>query len=356
MANSFEKETSLITLPRIQSLEGIFFDNLMASSDVDQRSLGRFAKATNDDNPFLASMLYKILGLSVLLAKKLVRARRLRRLDTTRDTKSLQLYHHIIWMSREGLVILEQYILPMVADYVELKVLAYKLRASFYHIFVLFHNQPSINQAAIPSHNGASNKGKSVDRNSSIRKTPPFADMVDGRPMKNAGSLPPGLAPVSIPKPSASFLLPAVDYIPTASSCFTTAAALSDNLLSGSHPIRLSVKVEYAAYLYDCLHDGEGSRKLAQQAIRDVYNAQEGMDDETFEDAAELVGILGKMMKRGLNGTPSTLGQGSLGTPGIGSSVGTPSTPRPKQNGTTQPYDSMGIPPAVPSPGMQNPI
>ncbi len=133
--------------------------------------------------------------------------------------------------------------------------------------------------------------------------------------MQIPSSLPPGLAPISIPKPAASFLLPATDYIPSASSCFVTAAALADELLSGSHPLRLSVKVEYSAYLYDCLHDGEASRKLAQQSIRDVYNAQEGMDDDQFEDAAELVGILGKMMKRGLSST---------GTPGTTSGKGTP--------------------------------
>lgn len=87
------------------------------------------------------------------------------------------------------------------------------------------------------------------------------------------------------------------------------------------------MKTEYSAYLYDCLHDGEGSRRLAQVAIKDVYNAQEGMDDDMFEDAAELVGILGKMMKRGLGGAGS---QGSGSTPRAGTGNGsTPSsTPR----------------------------
>ena len=315
----------------------------MASSEVDQKFLGRFAKSTSHANPFLSAMLYKVLGLSVILSKKLVRARRLRKLDTTRDTKSLQLYHHIIWLSREGLVIIEQYILPMVPDYVELKVLAYKLRASFYHIFVLFHNQPSVNQTAIPSFTPASNKGKAPDRGS-MRISP---NSMEGRSLRNPNSLlPPGLSPVSIPKPSASFLLPAMDYIPKATSCFTAAAALSDGLLSGSHPIRLSVKTEYAAYLYDCLHDGDGSRKLAQQTIKDVYNAQEGMDDDMFEDAAELVGILGKMMKRGL-GSSATSGS----TPRAGS-VGAESTPRARNTSKSD----VHIPPAVPSPAMQNPI
>ena len=86
------------------------------------------------------------------------------------------------------------------------------------------------------------------------------------------------------------------------------------------------MKTEYSAYLYDCLHDGDGSRRIAQVAIKDVYNAQEGMDDDMFEDAAELVGILGKMMKRGLGGSGS---QGSGSTTRAGSGSTPSSTPRP---------------------------
>lgn len=314
----------------------------MASSEVDQKFLGRFAKSTSTANPFLSAMLYKVLGLSVILSKKLLRARRLRKLDTTRDTKSLQLYHHIIWLSREGLVIIEQYIVPMVEDYVELRVLAYKLRASFYHIFVLFHNQPSVNQTAIPSFTPNPDKGKAPDRRSTI----PSPNLMEGGPVRNPP--PPGLAPVSVPKPSASFLLPAINYIPMATSCFNTAAALSDDLLSGSHPIRLSVKTEYAAYMYDCLHDGEGSRKLAQQTIKDVYNAQDKIDNDRFEDAAELVGILGKMMKRGLGssgGSGSTPRGESAGTlssnPGGGTGV---------LRGDVETVPVRGGPPSRPSP------
>ena len=303
----------------------LILDKLMASSEVDQKFLGRFAKATDRSYPYLSSKLYRVLGLSVLLSKKLVRARRLRRLDTTRDTKSLQLYHHIIFLSREGLYLIEEYVLPMVDNTRThaLKVLCHKLRASFYHIFVLFHNEPSISQAAIPSYSPtAEDKGKAPIYRTSIRQSPPLSE---GGPVQNVGPLPPGLTPVSIPKPSASFLLPALNYIPRASESFDYASNLADTYLSGSHPVRLSVKTEYAAYLYDCLHDGEGSRRLAQVAIRDVYNAQEGMDDDMFEDAAELVGILGKMMKRGLGGGGS---QGSGSTPKAGTGSSPSSTPR----------------------------
>ena len=216
---------------------------------------------------------------------------------------------------------MEEYVLPMVdnATY-ELRVLSYKLRASFYHIFVLFHNQPSVHQASIPgfsqsssaSANGISSKskGKQTDRES-IRISPP-----------KPSPLPPGLAPVSIPKPSASFLLPAQNYIPLASSCFAFASSLADTHLQGSHPIRLSVKIEYSAYLYDCLHDGDASRKLAKAAVQDLYDATEGVDDEMFDDAATMLGVLGRMITRGLGKGPGARSQGSAST------SGTP-TPRP---------------------------
>lgn len=350
----------------------------MASSEVDQKFLGHFAKHTSLENPYLSSMLYKVLGLSVILSKKLLRARKLRRLDPTRDTRSVQqLYHHILWLSREGLVMMEQYILPMVGNYVELKVLSYKLRGSFYHIFVLFHNKPSINQASGPfplfpeplSPRVPGNKSKSLNRNSigrsPIRQRSPtnFGGPIGGGP--------PGLpTPVPTASNSGSFILPSIDYIPTATSCFVTAFNLADSLLPGSHPIRLSVKLEYVAYMYDCLHEKEQSRRLAKRTIADVYNAQEGMDDESFEDAAEMVGVLGKMMKRGLGVGGSGSGSGSNpgGVAGGSISQGSRSTPRVGEqgNGTatrqkqemkvTPPRGSDGMPMAVPSPGMTNPI
>jgi hypothetical protein len=126
----------------------------MASLDFDQKFLGRIAKQTEDSNPYLSKALYEILGLSVLLSRRLVRARKLRKLDTSRDTPSLAAYQHILWMSREGLSILELYVLPYAQDNQhgpECRVLSVKLRASFYHIFCLFHNQPPVTMTNMES-------------------------------------------------------------------------------------------------------------------------------------------------------------------------------------------------------------
>ncbi|EAW07700.1 protein erg27 [Aspergillus clavatus NRRL 1] len=360
----------------------------MASSEVDQKALGSFAAITSLDNPFLSAMLYRVLGLSVMLSKKLLRARRLRRLDPTRETKSLQLYHHIIWLSREGLLILEEFVLPMVEAYVELKILAYKLRASFYHIFVLFHNQPTIHSPGLPSL-----WSNSTGPSSAVRAETPSTDQgsrfsfsskpevipvpedvsVHGKGVtrRKVTQAPPGLAPVQPPKATSSFLLPVLDYTPTATACFNHAALLAEQFLPGSHPLRLSIKLEYAAYLYDCLHDLHASRSLAKQAIADVYNAQEGMDDESFEDAAEIVRILGKMVKRAGKGSsstgPSSSSAGTVRgdisqsersrTPKVRKSVSQATTmtsvsPAP----VTQSPSKAEMPPAIPNPTMLNPI
>lgn len=336
----------------------------MASSEVDQKFLARLAKDVADDNPYLSSKLYQVLGLSVMLSKKLVRARRLRKLDTTRDTPSLQLYHHILWLSREGLVIVEQYVIPMVATYTELKVLAHKLRASFYHIFVLFHNNPQATQATIPALSSetahfaapsksrsrkSSSNGKAAVRGGSKSTSP---DSPGSSPVMTGGGAvgaapPPGLRPPkTFPKPTSSFLLPATNYIPVATSCFEAAAALARDLLPGSHPIRLSVRMEQIAFVYDCLRDGELSRRMAKLAIADVYRAQEGMDDDMFEDSSAMVAVLGSMAKRGKEKEKEKPSRD-------GSRRASPSMHSESAGRTPKKAHVTGI---KPSPGMANPI
>ncbi|KAI0833063.1 14-3-3 protein [Hypoxylon sp. FL0890] len=330
----------------------------MASSEVDQKFLGRLAKAVEPNNALLASMLFKILGLSIEVAGQLVKAKKQRRLDTTRMTQSLELYFHIIWLSREGLVMLEQYVLPMVGDYVELKVLAYKLRASFYHIFVLFHNNPPVSPMGIATTPEAAaatpmplrvDKGKGVDRGETtfIPHELSRSSVQPTHPIEQGGPLPPPgfeahaqvQPPAVTPEAAAAFLLPYVDYLPTAHQYFREACALADSLLWGSHSLRLSVKTEYAAFLYECVHDREGSRKLAKDTIAEVYEASEGMDDDMFNDACELVTVLGKMMKRGLGS-------------GGGSRKPSPSAGTVSQGGES----TATVVPPVPPVGMENPI
>lgn len=313
----------------------------MASSEVDQKFLGRLAKTVEHDNPLLASVLFKILGLSINLSAQIIRARKQRRLDTTRPTPSLELYYHIIWLSREGLVLLEQYVLPMVGNYVELKVLAYKLRASFYHIFALFHNTPPVsttfssteaqNPAIIPgaapgSTPGHVDKGKGIARDDDVeaaRSSIQPTHTLEGGPV----GPPPGFGP----EPATAFLLKPGDYLPQAKQSFQEAVQLAEELLWGSHSLRLSVKTEYAAFLFECVHDEEGSRKIAADTIAEVYDAPEGIDNDMFTDACELVTVLTKMTKRGLgsNNTLRSKTQATATVPAPPSNIAPQSGPQP---------------------------
>lgn len=284
-----------------------------------------------DGLPLVPSFLFRVLGLSVILAEKLLRARKAKRLDPVRDPKARHLIHHILWLAREGLIMVEQYVLPMVGNYVELRVLSYKLKASFYHIFVLFHNEPPVNDRINRSRSGSfSLFPDPLSPRDSFKppsRQPTLRSPTTGRQRSPAISLggpvggttttrtPPGL-PLPSTNPytngtnngngTATFILPLQDYTPYASLAFREANELAERLLPGSHPVRLSVKVEYVAYVYDCLHETEASRRMARLSIRHVYEAQEGMDDDSFEDAAEMVGVLGRMMKRGLGGGGSS--------------------------------------------------
>lgn len=296
----------------------------MASSEIDQKFLGKLAKAVEPDNPLLASVLFRILGLSINLSAQLIKARKQRRQDAAQAASSLDLTYHIVWLSREGLVLLQQYVLPMVGNYVELKVLAYKLRASFYHIFVLFHNSPPIpamgpntpetSSTTAPGSSARVDKGKGIARDE------------DGSTSKGG---PVGPPPGFGPTPPTAFLMRPGDYLPEAHQYFREAVQLADELLWGSHSLRLSVKTEYAAFLYECVHDVESSRQIAKETIAEVYEATEGIDNDMFNDACELVTVLGKMMKRGL-GSNTTLRSkahgSSIGTQGTQGTQGTPRT------------------------------
>ncbi|KAL1629866.1 hypothetical protein SLS56_005135 [Neofusicoccum ribis] len=349
----------------------------MASSDVDLKHLARVAVAIEPKNPILAASLRQIEGNSIMLAPRLYRARKMRKLDTSRDTKSLSNYQHILWLAREGLSILEVDVLPYTqqGQYgAEAAILTAKLRASFLHIFALFHNQPPVTKtdprsspattkpdprapatAAPPvtapaggkGHRYTSSKGSSgsdpqtppranqsklkdpgnVGRTTGLRDpvgsitsetsfvTNPYATNNPARSSNGAVQSPqppPGLPGLpSAPRPSA-FILPPLNFLPMAESYFANASRLAAAYMPGSHPLRLSVEVEHCAFIWDCLHDHQYARRLARHTIREVYHAKEGMDDEDFEDAAKMVDHLGKVMKRkSIDTTPKMVGSGT---------------------------------------------
>ncbi|KAI5295920.1 hypothetical protein KEM52_006475 [Ascosphaera acerosa] len=288
----------------------------MASFKVDRRFLGRFATSLKEQDPALSSTLYRLLGLSLIFSNKLKRAQTLRHLGDENE-EAWDAQQPVLWLAREGLMILETNVLPRVNGHDELKVLAHKMKASFYHAFVLFHNQPTVaSQPLTPvdTFGGAQSRVDDLlsdlpdpedvpvgsGAEGSLPTSELFSMSLQPTVLNMASTIhlrPRGLCVEEPTTHATSFLLPPVDFSPRTTACFSQAASVADALLFGSHPLRVSVKVEYAAYLYDCLHDSEASRIVAKRAILDTYSATEDMDDESFEDAQELVGILGKIAK-----------------------------------------------------------
>lgn len=337
----------------------------MAASQIEEKILGRLARQTESSNALLSASLYQVLGLSILLSRKLFRARKLRKLDITRDTKSLQLYHQIVWLAREGLAITEVYILPCCKDGAqgaECQVMAAKLQASLYHVFCLFHNSPPINQTRHSGSSSSSNtsprgsngqsrrsssrspKGGNGHRRNKSGKavlrdpipsmtseasyiTNPYASPPSPPPSgpppplppeaRKTPTHPPGLTPIKIssPQAAASYLLPPLNFVPMTREHFAMTQQMAQDKLPPAHALRLSVSLEHAAFLWDCVKEHEEARDLARNTIKAVYASTEGLDDEEFADAAALVQALGGIVKRGSSESTPKIGGNKVSPP-----------------------------------------
>lgn len=287
----------------------------MATHDIDQKILGSLAKQVGPDHPAVSSALFQILGLSILLSRRLHRARKMRR---HRDIKSLALYHHIIWLSREGLQLTEIYVYPFAEQFIQrdaqLKVFAQKLRGTFYYILSMFgstgspakeariplgsQEKPTAQQDDISNTKSATPPRRTVPDRAAATLRDPIPSMIsEASYITNPYSPPPGLFGADTPDP-ATAVLSHEDLVTIAHQNFDRAILLAAKLLPGSAPLRLSVALEYSTFLWECKHDGRESRAIAREAIADVYRAPEGMDDGEFEDASALVEALGRAMRR----------------------------------------------------------
>lgn len=168
-------------------------------------------------------------------------------------------------MAREGLTILNNEIKPTMTDYLspkyimlnELRVLVAKLSASFLHIFVLFDHTYQTKTTMVPNFPSKLTNGATSYPNY------PTAT-------KGAGAL----------NTSYAYITPTID-------AFIKAEESARRLLPGSHPLRLSVKLEYSAFLYDCTRDYENARNVAKNAVEEAFASMDAMDDDAFEDAME---------------------------------------------------------------------
>ncbi|CAD6501859.1 BgTH12-02105 [Blumeria graminis f. sp. triticale] len=272
----------------------------MAILEVDKKFLGQFACCVQNKHPLLAQKLYQVFGILTIMSTQMNEAYNLRVESRVQETQIVDLIDRVVWYAREGLQILEEYVLPMVANYRDLKVLSFKLRASFYYLYTLFHNQPPLNFESKQSTRAWGrpptyrkiDKGRVVDLSYSH---PSYFRGTFSRQNSPNSSFSGGSQPYS--EFSRNFIVDYHDYRPITLQYFQEAASLADSTLRANHPLRISIKVGYATYVSECLHDKEGSHQIASATVAETHNKQGPQNDEISSDAAMLVEVLTNMMR-----------------------------------------------------------
>lgn len=297
----------------------------MAITLIDRKILAHLINYYVSENKVVVENLRRILGLSVMLEQKLVRARRPRQFDVTGETRSLNLYQEIIFLAKEGLALTEVFIAPHCGEYAEgvYQVMALKLRASFHHIFCLYHNTPPIRllrpnekkELSVFSINYMANR-KSQEFNLSGSPLPsaksfvtnPYAANVQAAPVLDTTeprailTRPPGLGMntrvfYEPPVHASTFLMPPLDYTPETKRLFEKACKLAETFLHPAHPLVLSLALERATFLIDCLSDYEKSLKVVKKAARAAWLSR-NTRHVTWEDAMNIMREMSEILIR----------------------------------------------------------
>jgi hypothetical protein len=307
----------------------------MALSIVDRKVLANLITYYVSDNKMVVEQLRTVLGISVMLAEKLDRAERLRDFDISRETRSLDLYQELLFLAKEGLALTEVCIQPFcgVSAQGTYQVMALKLRASFHHVFCLYHNTPPVRllrpkkkQKATPFGTYYMASRKDQDFNLSKSPVPSIKSFVTN-PYAANGQAPPVLAHVPDEDPpqitlqsytaptrppglesntsvfydppvsASTFLMPPLDYTPETRRLFEQAARLAEELLPPAHPLALSLALERATFLMDCLSDYEKSLKVVKKAARAAWFTR-NTRHPSWEDAMSILHEMSKILIR----------------------------------------------------------
>ena len=301
----------------------------MATSAIDQKQLGRVARDVGFTHPALSKHFYQVLGLSLLLSEHLLEIQG--GLKVVAST-GLPISHHILWLSHQGLAITENCILPLcqvASQPSRCQVMAAKLKASFYHLFCLFHNDPPV--SSLPGEPSERVPGSPLDAIIALDKSAGMKRVTTTMPAglpepvssltsdasyitnpwpqdepvsspqspldfqgtpRNGPLLPPGLGLarlISLDIPiSAEYILPALNFIPAAASYFAEANAIAEQSLKGCDPLRLSIAYESCLFTLHCTKDLPSAKMAAVNAMKAGYQSCEGMGDDFVEDAAAL--------------------------------------------------------------------
>ncbi|THW34868.1 hypothetical protein D6C90_05102 [Aureobasidium pullulans] len=320
----------------------------MSSAEIDRMVLAHWATQARKFNMILSQGICKVLAISCQLTDVLNRAYGQRTVDMSKETRSVALYQHIIFLAKEGLAHTEIYILPFCGRdaHAELQIMAVKMQATFHYIFCMYHNTPTVRQLQArqrsvgdPNSLGAKYMaaredwvGLSGSPAPSLQSyiTNPYAAEVKAAPVKlkahavqspvstavpptlallprTTPARPPGLGMDRIidydpPVCASAFLMPIMDYTPNTKLYFESASRRAKRLMPPSHVISLSVAHAHSEFLYECLGDYYGAMDVIKDAIRaaieddpGVYRRVGVVDGEVVYDSSDQYTLIREM-------------------------------------------------------------
>ncbi|KAH0365226.1 hypothetical protein KCU65_g6238, partial [Aureobasidium melanogenum] len=295
----------------------------MALTSIDRKVLAHSINYYVSENKTVVENLRTVLGISVMLEEKLAYVHELRVLNIDLGVKSLEPYRELIFLAKEGLALTEVYIAPYCGESADAvyQVMALKLRASFHHIFCQYHNTPPVRLlrqkkaerlSAFSAYYIASRQDQDFD----LAASPvPSVQSFVTNPYAANGQAPPVLPHVSANAPSqtrtapvhppgfflntgvgheppvsaSTFLMPPLDYTPETKRLFELAVKRAEEKLHPAHPLVLSLALEQATFLMDCLADYEKSFKVIKKAARAAYLSRREITKANWEDAVRIL-------------------------------------------------------------------
>ncbi|KAG9733767.1 hypothetical protein KCU73_g10953, partial [Aureobasidium melanogenum] len=91
------------------------------------------------------------------------------------------------------------------------------------------------------------------------------------------------------PVSASTFLMPALDYTPETKRLFELAAKCAEENLHPAHPLVLSLALEQATFLMDCLADYEKSFKVVKKAARAAYLSRREVTKANWDDVVRIL-------------------------------------------------------------------
>lgn len=293
----------------------------MALTEIDRKVLAHSINYYVSENQVVVENLRRVLGISVMLEEKISDIQALRLFNIPLGARPVDAYRELLFLTKEGLALTEVFIAPYCGESADgvYQVMALKLRASFHHIFCQYHNTPPVRLLRQKKAEGLSAfsayyLASRQDQNFDLAASPvpsvqsfvtnPYAANVQAPPVlahlpakdqpRTASAYPPGLNANSLieyepPVAASTFLMPALDYTPETKRLFELAAKSAEENLHPAHPLVLSLALEQATFLMNCLAEYEKAFKVIKRAVRAAYLVRKEVTEANWHDDVKIM-------------------------------------------------------------------